>query len=66
MTQLICAIVVLVIALFILIRIFPTKKDVKEISQEIVYKQDKQTKMITDMRNVFFSKTRKSRKKGGK
>ena len=65
-TQWIFAIILLVIAFIIWKKIFPTKKYVEERFDKIAYNQYKQTKILTDMRNVFFSKNRKSHKKGGK
>ena len=45
--------------------VFPSKKYMSDIYQEMYKRQDKQTKMISDMRNVFFANNRKT-KKGGK
>lgn len=62
MTQFVIGVVLLVIAFFVWVKVFPSKKYMSDIYQEMYRKQDKQTKMITDMRNVFFSRTRKSKK----
>lgn len=62
MIQIIFGIIILVVAFFIWVSVFPSKKYMSDIYQEMAYKQDKQTKMLTDMRNVFFSRTRKSKK----
>ena len=54
-----------VVAFFICLAVFPSKKYMSDIYQELYLKQDKQTKMISDMRNVFFAQKR-AVKKGGK
>lgn len=62
MTQFLIGVVLLVITFFVWVKVFPSKKYMSDIYQEMYRRQDKQTKMITDMRNVFFSRTRKSKK----
>lgn len=56
---------ILLCAFFIWKAVFPTKKYMNDIYQEMYRKQDKQTKILMDMRNVFFAKSR-IKKRGGK
>ena len=56
----------MLVVFLVWIKLFPTKKYMSDIYQEMYRKQEKQTKILTDMRNVFFSKNRKSHKKGDK
>jgi hypothetical protein len=49
---------------FVCLAIFPSKKYMSDIYQEMYLQQREQTKALKDMRNAFFAKSRKS--KGGK
>lgn len=61
-------VVIFIIFLFIFfmccIFIFPSKKYMNDIYQEIYLRQQEQNKMMKDLRNVFFAKNRKSKKEG--
>lgn len=54
----------LVLAFVIWVVVFPSKRYMSDIYQDMYLQQRKQTKMLKDMRNVFFAKSRKFKKEG--
>jgi hypothetical protein len=54
----------LLLAFFIWLAVFPSKKYMSDIYQEMYLQQREQTKVLKDMRNVFFAKNRKFKKEG--
>ena len=54
----------LVIAFFVLLAVFPSKTYLNEIYQDMYLQQNEQTKVLKDLRNVFFAKNRKMKKEG--
>ncbi len=54
----------LVLAFVIWVLVFPSKRYMSDIYQDIYLQQREQTKMLKDMRNVFFAKSRKFKKEG--
>lgn len=66
MKELLFGLILMLVVFLVWIKLFPTKKYMSDIYQEMYRKQEKQTKILTDMRNVFFSKNRKSHNKGAK
>lgn len=54
----------LVASFFIWLAVFPSKKYMSDIYQEIYLREREQTKMIKDVRNVVFAKNRKNKKEG--
>ena len=54
----------LVIAFLIGVAVFPSKRYMSDIYQEMYLQQREQTKVLKDMRNVFFAKNRKFKKEG--
>lgn len=62
MTDILIGMALLIIAFCLWIWLFPTKKYMSDIYQEMYIKQDKQEKLMKDMRNVFFAKNRKFKK----
>lgn len=54
----------LLLAFFIWVAVFPSKKYMSDIYQEMYLQQREQTKVLKDMRNVFFAKNRKFKKEG--
>lgn len=56
--------ILLVVAFFVWLAVFPSKKYMSDIYQEMYRKQDNQEKIMKDMRNVFFAKSRKFKKEG--
>lgn len=54
----------LVIAFFVFLAVFPSKTYMNEIYQDMYLQQREQTKVLKDMRNVFFAKNRKMKKEG--
>lgn len=54
----------LVLAFFIFLAVFPSKKYMSDIYQDMYLQQREQTKVLKDMRNVFFAKNRKFKKEG--
>lgn len=54
----------LLLAFFIWFAVFPSKKYMSDIYQEMYLQQKEQTKVLKDMRNVFFAKNRKFKKEG--
>lgn len=54
----------LVCAFFIWMAVFPSKKYMSDIYQEMYLQQREQTKVLKDLRNVFFAKSRKMKKEG--
>ena len=60
--SLILILIALVVGLYVLYFYLPTKRTMSDIYQEMYRKQDKQTKMISDVRNIFFANSRKSLK----
>ena len=53
-----------VVAFFVCLAVFPSKTYMNEIYQEMYLQQREQTKVLKDLRNVFFAKNRKMRKEG--
>lgn len=62
MTDMLIGMALLIIAFCLWLWLFPTKKYMSDIYQEMYIKQDKQEKIMKDMRNVFFAKNRKFKK----
>ena len=56
----------LVLAFFIFLAVFPSKSYMNEIYMDMCLQQREQTKILKDLRNVFFAKNRKCFKKEGK
>lgn len=54
----------IVVALLICFAVFPSKRYMNEIYQEMYLQQREQTKVLKDLRNVFFAKSRKMKKEG--
>lgn len=54
----------LVLAFVIWVVVFPSKRYMSDIYQNMYLQQREQTKMLKDMRNVFFAKSRKFKKEG--
>ena len=54
----------LVLAFVIWVVVFPSKRYMSDIYQDMYLQQREQTKMLKDMRNVFFAKSRKFKKEG--
>lgn len=54
----------LVAAFFVCLAVFPSKRYMSDIYQEMYLQQREQTKVLKDMRNVFFAKNRKMKKEG--
>lgn len=54
----------LVLAFVIWVVVFPSKQYMSDIYQNMYLQQREQTKMLKDMRNVFFAKSRKFKKEG--
>lgn len=62
MTDILIGMALLIIAFCLWLWLFPTKRYMSDIYQEMYIKQDKQEKIMKDMRNVFFAKNRKFKK----
>ena len=54
----------IVVAFFICLSVFPTKRYMSDIYQDLYMQQREQGKVLKDMRNVFFAKNRKFKKEG--
>lgn len=54
----------LTMAFLIWLAVFPSKKYMSDIYQEMYLQQREQTKVLKDLRNVFFAKSRKMKKEG--
>lgn len=54
----------LVIAFFVCCAVFPSRKYMNEIYQDMYLQQREQMKVLKDLRNVFFAKNRKMKKEG--
>ena len=54
----------IVVAFFICVAVFPSKNYINDIYQEMYLQQREQTKVLKDLRNVFFAKNRKMHKEG--
>ena len=54
----------LVLIFIILLAVFPSKRYMSDIYQDMYLQQREQTKVLKDMRNVFFAKNRKFKKEG--
>lgn len=52
------------IGFILLVAVFPSKRYMSDIYQEMYLQQREQTKILKDMRNVFFAKSRKFKKEG--
>lgn len=66
MMSILVGIFFLVLAFVIWVVVFPSKRYMSDIYQDMYLQQREQTKMLKDMRNVFFAKNRKSFKKEGR
>ena len=64
MISILIGIFFLVLAFVIWVVVFPSKRYMSDIYQDIYLQQREQTKMLKDMRNVFFAKNRKFKKEG--
>lgn len=64
MMSILVGIFFLVLAFVILVAVFPSKRYMSDIYQNMYLQQREQTKMLKDMRNVFFAKSRKFKKEG--
>lgn len=60
----IVGLVALVLIFIILLAVFPSKRYMSDIYQDMYLQQKEQTKVLKDMRNVFFAKNRKFKKEG--
>ena len=56
--------VVIVLIFVILMAVFPSKRYMSDIYQDMYLQHREQTKILKDMRNVFFAKNRKHKKEG--
>ena len=54
----------LVLIFIILLAVFPSKRYMSDIYQDMYLQQREQAKVLKDMRNVFFAKNRKFKKEG--
>lgn len=54
----------IVLIFVILMAVFPSKRYMSDIYQDMYLQQREQTKILKDMRNVFFAKSRKNKKEG--
>lgn len=64
MMSILVGIFFLVLAFVIWVAVFPSKRYMSDIYQNMYLQQREQTKMLKDMRNVFFAKSRKFKKEG--
>ena len=64
MIALLAGISFLVVAFFVCMAVFPSKTYMNEIYQDMYLQQREQTKVLKDLRNVFFAKNRKMKKEG--
>ena len=64
MTSILVGVFFLVLAFVIWVAVFPSKRYMSDIYQNMYLQQREQTKMLKDMRNVFFAKSRKFKKEG--
>lgn len=53
-----------IVALFVFLSVFPSKNYLNEIYMDMCLQQREQTKILKDLRNVFFAKNRKFKKEG--
>lgn len=60
----IVGLVALVLIFIILLAVFPSKRYMSDIYQDMYFQQREQTKILKDMRNVFFAKSRKNKREG--
>lgn len=60
----IAGLVALVLIFIILLAVFPSKRYMSDIYQEMTLREREQTKVLKDMRNVLFAKNRKFKKEG--
>lgn len=56
--------VAIVLCFVIFTAVFPSKRYMSDIYQDMYLQQREQTKILKDMRNVFFAKSRKNKKEG--
>lgn len=56
--------VAIVLCFVIFTAVFPSKKFMSDIYQEMAIREKEQTKILRDMRNVFFAKSRKNKREG--
>lgn len=64
MISILIGVLFLVLAFVIWVVVFPSKRYMSDIYQDMYLQQREQTKMLKDMRNVFFAKSRKFKKEG--
>lgn len=64
MMSILVGFVFLILAFVLWVVIFPSKRYMSDIYQNMYLQQREQTKMLKDMRNVFFAKSRKFKKEG--
>lgn len=64
MIYVLIGVIFLVLAFFVLLSVFPSKKYMSDIYQDMYLQQREQTKVLKDLRNVFFAKNRKMKKEG--
>ena len=64
MIYVLIGVVFLVLAFFVFLSVFPSKNYMNEIYQDMYLQQREQTKILKDLRNVFFAKNRKAHKEG--
>lgn len=60
----IAGLVGIVLIFIILLAVFPSKRYMSDIYQDMYLQQREQTKILRDMRNVFFAKNRKNKREG--
>lgn len=53
-----------ILCFVVLLAVFPSKKFMSDIYQEMALREREQTKILRDMRNVFFAKNRKNKREG--
>jgi len=53
-----------ILCFVVLLAVFPSKKFMSDIWQEMALREREQTKILRDMRNVFFAKNRKNKREG--
>lgn len=64
MMAILCGLFFLVLAFLLLVAVFPSKRYMSDIYQEMYLQHKEQTKVLKDMRNVFFAKNRKNKREG--
>lgn len=64
MIAILCGLLFLVLSFLLLVAVFPSKRYMSDIYQDMYLQQREQTKVLKDMRNVFFAKNRKNKREG--